>query len=58
MLADLARQRTVVVVTHSLQLLSICRTIIRIERGQVAEIRAAEDLLPHIFGAQTQVAAE
>jgi ABC-type bacteriocin/lantibiotic exporter with double-glycine peptidase domain len=49
-LSDLARHRTVVLVTHSKLLLPICRTIVQLERGCVLYCRPAEQVLPRLFG--------
>jgi ATP-binding cassette subfamily C protein LapB len=49
-LGDLARHRTVVLVTHSKLLLPICRTIVQLERGRVLYCRPAEQVLPRLFG--------
>jgi ATP-binding cassette, subfamily C, bacterial LapB len=49
-LGDLARHRTVVLVTHSKLLLPICRTIVQLERGRVLYSRPAEQVLPRLFG--------
>lgn len=48
-LSNLAKQRTIVVATHSMQLLPICRTIVHLERGRVVSAGPAEDLLPLLF---------
>ena len=49
-LGDLARHRTVVLVTHSKLLLPICRTIVQLERGHVLYCHPAEQVLPRLFG--------
>lgn len=49
-LAKLAAERTVVVATHSPQLLPICRTIIELGRGRVSYDLPAEEALPLVFG--------
>lgn len=51
MLADLAQSRTVIVITHSRQLLPICRTIVHLERGRVLYVCPAEEALPRLLGA-------
>lgn len=48
-LSNLAKQRTVVVATHSMQLLPICRTIVHLERGRIVSAGPAEDFLPLLF---------
>ena len=49
-LLDLARNRTVVVVTHTPILLRACATIIALERGKIALGGPAKDVLPRLFG--------
>ena len=49
-LADLARERTIVVVTHTPILLRACATIIALERGRIALGGPAKDILPRLFG--------
>jgi ABC-type bacteriocin/lantibiotic exporter with double-glycine peptidase domain len=51
MLGDLAKLRTVVVITHSRQFLPICRTIVHLERGRVLYACPAEEALPRLLGA-------
>jgi ATP-binding cassette, subfamily C, bacterial LapB len=48
-LNELAQQRTIVVATHSRQLLPICRTIIHLEQGRVMSCGPSEDVLPQLF---------
>jgi ABC-type multidrug transport system ATPase subunit len=48
-LNQLAQQRTIIVATHSTELLSICRTIIHLERGRVVSSGPAEDALQRLF---------
>ena len=50
LLSNVARRSTVVVVTHDMQLLKISRTIVRMDRGRVVDVRPSEELLPHILG--------
>ena len=54
-LSQLAHCRTIIVATHSMQLLPICRTIIHLEKGRVASSGPAEDVLPLLF--RTSLAA-
>lgn len=54
-LREIARTRTVVVATHSVQMLQVCRTIIKLERGRVVFMQSAEDALPGIIGAARTV---
>ena len=49
-LLDLARNRTVVVVTHTPILLRACATISARERGKIALCGPAKDVLPRLFG--------
>ncbi|MGE5547590.1 MAG: peptidase domain-containing ABC transporter [Solirubrobacterales bacterium] len=51
-LAELARNRTVVVVTHSPILLPACRDVVVLDHGQVAAAGPASDILPRLFGRQ------
>jgi ATP-binding cassette, subfamily C, bacterial LapB len=55
-LSNLARQRTIVVATHSMQLLPICRTIVHLERGRVVSAGPAEDFLPLLFHSSSDAA--
>ncbi|MGE5475219.1 MAG: peptidase domain-containing ABC transporter [Bacteroidales bacterium] len=48
-LAELAKTRTVVVVTHSPVLLPVCRDVVVLERGQVALCGPAGEVLPRLF---------
>ncbi|MGD9536252.1 MAG: peptidase domain-containing ABC transporter [Alphaproteobacteria bacterium] len=49
-LAELARERSVVVVTHTPILLRACANIIAMERGRIVLGGPAKDVLPRIFG--------
>lgn len=51
-LVHLARERTIVLVSHSPVLLSAARTIVVIENGRVALAAPAEQLLPKLFGGE------
>ncbi len=55
-LQALARDRTVVVVTHSPILLAACDTLIALEKGKVALAGPARDLLPRLFGSAARPA--
>ena len=49
-LAELARGRTVVVVTHSPVLLPACRDVVVLDRGRLAAAGPAIEVLPRLFG--------
>jgi ATP-binding cassette, subfamily C, bacterial LapB len=49
-LASLAAERTVVVATHSPQLLTACRTVVQLERGGKACAEPAEQALARLLG--------
>lgn len=49
-LTELAKTRTVVVVTHSPVLLPACRDVVVLEKGQVLAAGPAADVLPRLFG--------
>jgi ATP-binding cassette subfamily C protein LapB len=49
-LIELARERSVVVVTHTPILLRACANIIAMERGRIVLGGPAKDVLPRIFG--------
>jgi ATP-binding cassette subfamily C protein LapB len=49
-LVELARDHTVIVVTHSPVLLRACANIIALERGRIVLGGTAKDVLPRIFG--------
>jgi ATP-binding cassette, subfamily C, bacterial LapB len=57
MLSGIARERTVVIVTHSPHLLAICRTIVRLDFGCVLETSASDDLLKRMLVARAHEAA-
>ena len=48
-LVDLARDRTVIVVTHSPVLLPACRDVLVLDRGRLAAAGPAAELLPKLF---------
>lgn len=49
-LAELAKSRTVVVVTHSPVLLPACRDVVVLERGHLVAAGPAAEVLPRLFG--------
>lgn len=49
-LVELAKSRTVVMVTHSPILLSSCHQIVALDKGKVAISGSAAELLPKLFG--------
>jgi PrtD family type I secretion system ABC transporter len=51
-LVELARERTVVVVTHSSVLLPACRDVVVLDHGRLAAAGPAGELLPKLFGAR------
>ena len=50
-LVRLAQDRTVIVVTHSPVLLPACRDMVVLEKGQVAAVGPASEILPRLMGA-------
>jgi ATP-binding cassette, subfamily C, bacterial LapB len=50
-LCKLAAERTVIIVTHSPVLLSVCRDLVALDRGRVAIAGLAADVLPRLMGA-------
>ena len=53
-LAELARNRNVVVVTHSPILLAACNNIIALERGRIAMAGPSHEIMPKLFGGRRQ----
>ena len=53
-LSELARDRTVVVVTHSPVLLPACRDVVVTDKGHIVACGPALDLLPRLFGHHPQ----
>ncbi len=51
-LVQLAKERTVIIVSHSPVLLSAARTIVVIEGGRIALSGPAEQVLPQLFGGE------
>lgn len=49
-MAELAKTRTVVVVTHSPVLLPACRDVVVLDRGHLVAAGAAAEVLPRLFG--------
>ena len=56
-LARLAKDRTVIVVTHSPVLLPACRDLIVLEKGHVAAAGPAQEILPRLLGPRPATAA-
>ena len=50
-LSELARDHTVVIVTHSAVLLPACRNVVLLDQGRIATAGAAAELLPRLFPA-------
>lgn len=50
-LCQLAAERTVIIVTHSPVLLSVCRDLVALDRGRIAIAGPAADVLPRLMGA-------
>ncbi|MBK8175173.1 MAG: ATP-binding cassette domain-containing protein [Rhodospirillales bacterium] len=50
LLSELGKQRTVVVVTHSTQILPICRTIVCLEKGRLWCAGPSEQVLSQVLG--------
>jgi ATP-binding cassette, subfamily C, bacterial LapB len=53
-LAELARTRTIVIVTHSPVLLPACRDVVVTDKGHIVAAGPASDLLPRLFGTRPQ----
>jgi len=51
-LIELAKDRTIIIVTHSPVLLPACRDVVVIDRGRLAATGPAAKVLPEIFGAR------
>jgi len=49
-LVELAKDRTVIIVTHSPVLLPICRDVVVLDKGRLAAAGPAGELLPRLFG--------
>jgi ATP-binding cassette subfamily C protein LapB len=49
-LVRLAKQRTVVIVTHSPILLSVCQDLVALDHGRVALSGPCDEILPKLFG--------
>ncbi|MGB0683840.1 MAG: ATP-binding cassette domain-containing protein [Magnetovibrionaceae bacterium] len=56
-LVEIARERTVIIVTHSPILLAACDDLIALDKGKVALAGPARDILPRLFGQQPKDAA-
>ncbi|MEQ9326386.1 MAG: ATP-binding cassette domain-containing protein [Rhodospirillales bacterium] len=55
-LAELARDHTVLVVTHSPILLSACHNVIALDKGKVSLAGPSHEVLPRLFGSKRQKA--
>lgn len=55
-LANLARDHTVLVVTHSPILLSACHNVIALDKGKVSLAGPSHEVLPRLFGSKRQKA--
>lgn len=51
-LIQIAKQRTVVIVTHSPILLAACNDLVALDKGKVALAGPAKEILPRLFGQQ------
>jgi len=49
-LAEIGKERSVIIVTHSPILLSTCQDLVALDRGRVALAGPAEEILPRLFG--------
>jgi ATP-binding cassette subfamily C protein LapB len=49
-LATIGKDRTVVVVTHSAILLSVCKDLVALDRGRIALAGPANEILPRLWG--------
>ena len=49
-LAAIGKDRTVVVVTHSPILLSVCKDLVALDRGRIALAGPADEILPRLWG--------
>ena len=49
-LAAIGKDRTVVVVTHSSILLSVCKDLVALDRGRIALAGPADEILPRLWG--------
>jgi len=49
-LADIAGDRTVVIATHSPQLLPVCRMVVELRCGRILFAQPSEQALPRLFG--------
>jgi ATP-binding cassette subfamily C protein LapB len=50
-LTSIAKERTVIIVTHSPILLAICDNLVGLDKGRLALAGPAKDILPKLFGA-------
>lgn len=49
-LVQIAKEKTVLIITHSPTLLSICDFLVALDKGKVALAGPAQDILPRMFG--------
>jgi ATP-binding cassette subfamily C protein LapB len=49
-LAAIGKDRTVVVITHSAILLSVCKDLVALDRGRIALAGPADEILPRLWG--------
>ena len=56
-LVDIAKDRTIIIVTHSPILLAACKELVALDSGKVALSGPAEDILPRLFGTSPKGAA-
>lgn len=56
-LARLSTDHTIVMVTHSRALLSVCHSVLLLDRGRIGKGGAARDVLPELFGGARDVPA-
>lgn len=54
-LKDISETRTVIMVTHSPTLLSVCDYLYALDKGKLALAGPANEILPRLFGGKTQV---
>ena len=52
-LREIARKRTVIIVTHSPILLAACDNLVALDQGKVALAGPASEILPRLFGGKT-----
>jgi ATP-binding cassette subfamily C protein LapB len=57
-LAEFARERTVIIVTHSPVLLPVCRDVVVVDKGRVVAAGPAAETLQRLFGVRQQPAPQ